>query len=132
VSKRCRHSGCQLAGVKFCECFGRRVVRRPSYVVWAVWATPTHPSCSWAVGQEIRPGCLKVVAYAESKLLADALAKSWDLFGRLKGEHQSETGLMGVCMRVPRLADAQRRTIGDTGMIRIFCELQALRPKVGA
>jgi hypothetical protein len=48
------------------------VARRPSYVVWA---TPTHPSRSWAVGHEIRPGCLKVVAYAESKLLADALAK---------------------------------------------------------
>jgi hypothetical protein len=44
----------------------------PSYVVWA---TPTHPSRSWAVGHEIRPGCLKVVAYADSKLLADALAK---------------------------------------------------------
>jgi hypothetical protein len=27
------------------------------------------------VGQEIRPGRLKVVAYADSKLLADALAK---------------------------------------------------------
>jgi hypothetical protein len=40
-----------------------------------VWATPTHPSRSWAVGREIRPGCLKVVAYLESKLLADALAK---------------------------------------------------------
>jgi hypothetical protein len=31
---------------------------------------------SWAVGHEIRPGCLKVVAYAESKFLADALAKA--------------------------------------------------------
>jgi hypothetical protein len=30
---------------------------------------------SWAVGREIRPGCLKVVAYVESKLLADALAQ---------------------------------------------------------
>jgi hypothetical protein len=29
----------------------------------------------WAVGHEIRPGCLKVVAFAESKLLADALTK---------------------------------------------------------
>jgi hypothetical protein len=27
------------------------------------------------VGHEIRPECLKVVAYADSKLLADALAK---------------------------------------------------------
>ena len=70
--RSCRQLGCQLAGVKFCECFGRKVVRPPSYVVWA---TPTHPSRSWAVGQEIRPGRLKVVAYADSKLLADALAK---------------------------------------------------------
>ena len=44
----------------------------PSYVVWA---TPTHPSRSWAVGREIRRGCLKVIVYAESKPLADALAK---------------------------------------------------------
>jgi hypothetical protein len=29
----------------------------------------------WAVGREVRPGCLKVAAYAESKPLADALAK---------------------------------------------------------
>jgi hypothetical protein len=72
VSKRCRHPGCQLAGVKFCRCFGRTIARPPSYVVWA---TPTHPSHSWAVGHEIRPGCLKVVANVESKLLADALAK---------------------------------------------------------
>jgi hypothetical protein len=70
--RSCRHPGCQLAGVRFCQCFGRRVARPPSYVVWP---TPTHPSCSWAVGHEIRPGCLKVVAYAESKSLADALAK---------------------------------------------------------
>jgi hypothetical protein len=70
--RSCRQLGCQLAGVKFCRCFGRRVVRRPNYVVWA---TPTHPSRSWAVGHEIRPGYLKVVAYVESKLLADALAK---------------------------------------------------------
>jgi hypothetical protein len=27
------------------------------------------------VGHEIQPECLKVVAYADSKLLADALAK---------------------------------------------------------
>ena len=70
--RSCRQLGCQLAGVKFCECFSRKVMRPPSYVVWA---TPTHPSRSWAVGHEIRPGCLKVVAYVESKLLADALAK---------------------------------------------------------
>jgi hypothetical protein len=75
VSKRCRHPGCQLAGVKFCRCFSRKVAVAPSYVVWA---TPTHPSRSWAVGHEIRPGCLKVVAYADSKLLADALAKRLD------------------------------------------------------
>ena len=68
----CRQPGCQLAGVKFYRCFGRKVVRPPSYVVWA---TPTHPSRPWAVGREIRPGCLKVVAYADSKVLADALAK---------------------------------------------------------
>jgi hypothetical protein len=53
-------------------------VRPPSYVVWA---TLTHPSRSWAVGYEIRPGYLKVVAYAESKLPADSLAKRLDLTG---------------------------------------------------
>jgi hypothetical protein len=72
VSKRCRHPGCQLAGAKFCQYFGRRLARPPSYVVWA---TPTHRSRSWAVGHEIRPGCLKVAAYADSMLLADAPAK---------------------------------------------------------
>jgi hypothetical protein len=70
--KRCRDPGCRLAGAKLCECFGRKVAVAPRYVVWA---TPTHPSCSWAVGHEIWPRCLNVVAYAESKLLADALAK---------------------------------------------------------
>jgi hypothetical protein len=70
--RSCCQLGCQLAGVKFCRCFGCKVVRPPSYVVWA---TPTHPPRSWAVRHEIRPGCLKVVAYVESKLLADALAK---------------------------------------------------------
>jgi hypothetical protein len=70
--RSCRQLGCQLAGVKFCRCFGHRVARPPSDVVWA---TPTHPSSQWAVGHEMRPGCLKVVAYVESKLLADALAK---------------------------------------------------------
>ena len=40
-----------------------------------VWATPAHPEKPWAVGHELRPGCLKVVAYTESKPLADALAK---------------------------------------------------------
>jgi hypothetical protein len=70
--RSCRQLGCQLAGVKFCQCFGRKVAGAPRY---AAWATPTHPSRSWAVGHEIRPGCLKVVAHAESKLLADALAK---------------------------------------------------------
>ena len=70
--KRCKHLGCRLAGVRSCHCFGGKVQSSPSYVVWA---TPAHPEKPWAVGQEIRPGCLKVVAYAESKLLADALAK---------------------------------------------------------
>jgi hypothetical protein len=70
--KRCEDLGCRQAGVKSCECFGAKVVRRLRYVVWA---TPAHPEKPWAVGHEIRPGCLKVVAYAESKLLADALAK---------------------------------------------------------
>jgi hypothetical protein len=70
--RSCRHPGCQLGGVKFCWCFGRRMARPPRYVVWA---TPTHPSRSWAVGCEIRPGCLKVVAYVESRLVADTLAK---------------------------------------------------------
>ena len=32
-------------------CFGRKVVVAPIYVVWAM---PTHPSRSWAVGHEIR------------------------------------------------------------------------------
>jgi hypothetical protein len=70
--RSCRQLGCQFAGVKFCRCLGRGVARPPGYVVWA---TPTHPTRSWAVGHEIRPGCLKVVAYVDSKLLADALAK---------------------------------------------------------
>ena len=46
--------------------------RSMSYVVWA---TPAHPEKPWAVGHEIRPGCLKVAAYVESKRLAAALAK---------------------------------------------------------
>ena len=70
--RRCKHLGCRQAGIKSCECFGAKVVRRLRYVVWA---TPAHPEKPWAVGHEIRPGCLKVVAYAESKPLADALAK---------------------------------------------------------
>jgi hypothetical protein len=48
------------------------MVRQLRYVVWA---TPANREKPWAVGREIRPGCLKVVAYAESKMLADALAK---------------------------------------------------------
>jgi hypothetical protein len=64
--------GCRLAGITSCECFGAEVIRRLCHVVWA---TPAHPEKPWAVGHEIRPGCLKVVAHAESKLLADALAK---------------------------------------------------------
>jgi hypothetical protein len=47
-------------------------MRPPAYVVWA---TPAHPEKPWAVGCEIRPGCLKVAAYVESKRLADMLAK---------------------------------------------------------
>ena len=90
----CRHRGCQLAGVKSCRCFGPqgggRVARPPSYVVWAM---PTHPSRSWAVGHEIRPGCLKVVAYADSKLLADALAK------RLGDGDSAAVGREAACTR---------------------------------
>jgi hypothetical protein len=71
VTRRCRYFGCHLAGMTSCRCFGSKVVRRLRYVVWA---TPAHPEKPWAVGREIRPGCLKVVAYAESKRLADALA----------------------------------------------------------
>jgi hypothetical protein len=70
--KRCKHLGCRQAGIKSCECFGAKTVRRLRYVVWA---TPAHPEKPWAVGHEIRPGCLKVVAYAESNLLANTLAK---------------------------------------------------------
>ena len=69
--KRCKHLGCRQAGIKSCECFGPKVVRRLRYVVWA---TPAHREKPWAVGREVRPGCLKVAAYAESKRLADALA----------------------------------------------------------
>ena len=73
MTKRGRHRGCRLAGITSCECFcSSRVARPPAYVVWA---TPAHPEKSWAVGCEIRPGCLKVTAYAESKRLADMLAK---------------------------------------------------------
>jgi hypothetical protein len=63
--KRCKHLGCRLAGMRSCQCFGGKVQRSAPYVVWA---TPAHPEKPWAVGHEIRPGCLKVVAYAESKL----------------------------------------------------------------
>jgi hypothetical protein len=70
--KRCKHLGCRQAGVKSCECFGGKVVPVPVYVVWA---TPAHPEKPWAVGHELRPGCLKVAAYTESKRLADMLAR---------------------------------------------------------
>jgi hypothetical protein len=70
--KRCKHLGCRLAGMQSCQCFGGNVQRCASYVVWA---TPTHPEKPWAVGYEVRPGCLKVAAYAESRRLADTLAK---------------------------------------------------------
>ena len=73
MTKRCRHLGCRLAGITSCECFGSRGVARPP--VYVVWATPMHPEKPWAVGCEIRPGCLKVTAYVESKRLADMLAK---------------------------------------------------------
>jgi hypothetical protein len=36
-------------------------------------ASSPHREKPWAVGHEIRPGCLKVAAYVESKRLADAL-----------------------------------------------------------
>jgi len=68
----CKHLGCSLAGMKSRECFGRDVVHAPTYVVWA---TPGHPTRGWAVGKEIRLGCLKVVAYVESRPLASMLAK---------------------------------------------------------
>jgi hypothetical protein len=70
--KRCKHLGCRQAGMNSYECFPAKGVRRPRYVVWA---TPGHREKLWAVGHEIRRGCLKVVAYTQSKLLADALAK---------------------------------------------------------
>jgi hypothetical protein len=57
--------------MRSCQCFGGKVQRSASYVVWA---TPAHPEKPWAVGHEVRPGCLKVAAYVESKRLADALA----------------------------------------------------------
>jgi hypothetical protein len=41
---------------------------------YVVWATPAHREKPWAVGREVRPGCLKVAAYVESKGLADTLA----------------------------------------------------------
>jgi hypothetical protein len=66
----CPHPGCRLAGITFCQCFGGRVARPP---VYAVWATPAHPEKPWAVGREIRLGCLRVSAYVESKRLADLL-----------------------------------------------------------
>jgi hypothetical protein len=69
--KSCKHLGCRQAGIKSCQCFGAKVVGRLRYVIWA---TPAHPEKPWAVGREVRPGCLKVATYAESKGLADALA----------------------------------------------------------
>jgi hypothetical protein len=70
--KRCKHPGCRLAGIKSCECFGPKVAAPTVYVVWHA---RTHPEKAWAVGREIRPGCLKVAAYVESRKLADLLAK---------------------------------------------------------
>jgi hypothetical protein len=83
--KRCKHLGCRLAGMRSCQCFGGKVQRSASYVVWAM---PAHPEKPWAVGHEIRPGCLKVVAYAESKLLADALARR---LGSIHGSGREST-----------------------------------------
>jgi hypothetical protein len=71
VNRRCRHPGCRIAGMKSCQCFGRRVARPTRYVVWA---SPTHPEKPWAVGCETCSGCLKVAAYGESRKLADLLA----------------------------------------------------------
>ena len=73
MTKRCRHLGCCLAGIKSCECFGSSRMARPS--VYVVWAIPMHPEKPWAVGCQIRPGCLKITADVESKRLADMLAK---------------------------------------------------------
>jgi hypothetical protein len=70
--ERCKHLGCRLAGMGSCQCFGGKVQRSASDVVWA---TPGHPEKPWAVGCEIRPDCLKVTAYVESKRLANMLAQ---------------------------------------------------------
>jgi hypothetical protein len=70
--KRCKHLGCRRAGMRSYQCFGGKVQRSAAYVVWA---TPAHREKPWAVGREVRPGCLKVAAYAESKRLADLLAE---------------------------------------------------------
>ena len=43
--------------------------------VYVVWHPPKHPEKPWAVGCEIRPGCLKVAGYMQSKRLADLLAQ---------------------------------------------------------
>jgi hypothetical protein len=69
--KRCPHFGCRLAGEPICECFGPKLARSPVYVVWRT----CHPDRPWSVGHEIKPGCLKVVALAESKRFANLLAK---------------------------------------------------------
>jgi hypothetical protein len=57
--------------MRSCQSFGGKVQRCAAYVVWA---TPAHREKPWAVGREVRPGCLKVAVYVESKRLADALA----------------------------------------------------------
>jgi hypothetical protein len=68
---RCRREwtlpSARLSASWCCRCFGPKVQRSASYVVWA---TPTHPSRPWAVGHEIRPGCLKVVTFADSNMQA--------------------------------------------------------------
>src|SRR6516162_431987 len=45
--KGCKHLGCRLAGMRSCQCFGDKVQRSASYVVWA---TPAHPEKPWPVG----------------------------------------------------------------------------------
>jgi hypothetical protein len=105
VSKPCRHPGCQLAGVKFCRCFGRKVVRRPSYVVWA---TPTHPSSQWAVGHEIRPGC------PEGRRLC-GVEFAGGRAGKAAG--RSLINLGGSTVSVDRPGEACKVTLFDTGVI---------------
>jgi hypothetical protein len=90
VTKRCPHRGGRLAGIKMCECFGDKMVRRP-YVVWSV-----PPLGCWAVGREIRPGLLHVVAHAESKQLAALLAERLSDGLRFPTKPPSQTDMMAL------------------------------------